>query len=174
MGLYDSITFYADGAPACAAGHRLASLQSKDLECEMADYAVYRDRLYRVGADGDEAAAIGPEGTLVLHRERRAEPIALTADITAYADCERCAPVLYIEASGRRWGDYVQERQPWCEWRLVVVAGTIERRVGVRLETREMVAETLRQQGIEVLDDADRLARLHVERRDQADRRHRW
>jgi hypothetical protein len=174
MGLYDTITFYADGVPTCAAGHQIASLQSKDLECEMADYAVYRDRLYRVGADGEEAATAGPDGTLILHRRRRADPLALTADITAYAHCERCRPVLYIEASGRAWGDYVQERQPWCESRLVVVAGAIERRVGVRLETRDSVAETLRREGIEVLDDADRLARLHFERRDQADRRHRW
>ena len=174
MGLYDTITFYADGVPACAAGHRIASLQSKDLECEMADYAVYRDRLYRVGADGEEAAALGPDGTLILQRERRADPIALTADITAYAHCECCRPVLFIEASGRAWGDYVQERQPWCEWRLVVVAGAIERRVGVRLETREIVAETLRRDGIEVLEDADRLARLHFERRGHADRPHGW
>jgi hypothetical protein len=174
MGLYDTIVFHGDGAPACAAGHRVGELQCKDLECEMAQYAVYGGRLYRVGRDGDETAAVGENGTLVLRRLRRGEPLELTAELSAYAYCDACRPVLYLEHSGGAWGDYVRERQPWCEWRLVVVAGVLERRSDVRVETRDAVADRLRRDGLEVLDDADRLARLHLERRAQKGHRDWW
>jgi hypothetical protein len=109
-------------------------------------------------------------GQLVVSTQRLADPVALTSEVRAYTCCDHCRPVLYLRDDTSAWGDYVQERHPWCEWRLVFVAGALERRDAVRVETREAVAEQLRKQGLEVLDDDDRLARLHFNRRASRDR----
>ena len=164
MGMYDTVRFYDDGAPECPAGHALRELQTKDLECALTLYAVHHQRLYRAGTASGETAHPRDGGRLTLTREQIAEPVALTAEVTAYTHCDECRPVLYLRDTNSAWGDYVQERHPWCEWRLVFVAGVLDRREGVRVETREMVAQQLRQEGLEVLDDDDRLARLHFRR----------
>ena len=164
MGMYDTMRFYGDGAPACAAGHALRELQTKDLECVLALYAVHQEQLYRAGTTSGETALPRDDGRLRLVREQIAEPVALTAEVTAYTHCDDCRPVLYLRDTNSTWGDYVHERHPWCEWRLVFVAGALDRREVVRVETREMVAHQLRQEGLEVLDDNDRLARLHFGR----------
>jgi hypothetical protein len=91
------------------------------------------------------------------------EPAAISTELNAYTYCSECRPVLYLGETAWR-GDRVSERRPWCEWRLVVRDGRIERCEPVRVETREAVAEALRRQGLEVLDDGERLARLHFER----------
>jgi hypothetical protein len=74
-----------------------------------------------------------------------------------------CRPVLYL-SEGTLGGDYVHERRPWCEWGLVFRDGRLERCEAVRVESREAVADALRREGREVLDDDERLARLHFER----------
>jgi hypothetical protein len=170
MGIYDTIRFYGDDAPLCPAGHALHDFQTKDLECAMAEYAVHRARLYRAGARSDETAQLGDGGQLILSTQRIADPVALTTEVRAYTCCDHCRPVLYLRDDTSPWNDYVQERHPWCEWRLVFVAGALEHRDVVRVETREVVAEKLRKQGLEVLDDNDRLARLHFNRRASRDR----
>ena len=164
MGMYDTMRFYGDGAPVCAAGHPLRELQTKDWECVLALYAVLRERLYRGGTTSGETVHPRDDGRLSLLREQIAEPVALTGEVTAYTHCDNCRPVLYLRDTNSAWGDYVHERHPWYEWWLVFVAGALERREAVRVETREMVAHQLRQEGLEVLDDNDRLARLHFGR----------
>jgi hypothetical protein len=164
MGMYDTIRFHGDHGPHCPAGHALHDLQTKDLDCAMAEYVVHRARLYRAGARSNETAQLREGGRLILVRERAADPVALTTEVGAYTFCDHCPPVLYLRDDKSPWGDYVQERRPWCEWRLVFVAGALERRDAVRVETREMVAEQLQREGLEVLDDNDRLARLHANR----------
>jgi len=164
MGMYDTIRFYGDDALLCPAGHALHDLQTKDLECAMAEYVVHRARLYRAGTRSNETAQLREGGRLILSTQRTADPVALTTEVTAYTFCDHCRPVLYLRDDQSPWGDYVQERRPWCEWRLVFVAGALERRDAVRVDTREVVAEQLRKEGLEVLDDNDRLARLHFNR----------
>ncbi len=164
MGMYDTILFHGDDALRCPAGHALHDLQTKDLECAMAEYVVHRARLYRPGRTSDETVQLAEDGKLILSAQRTADPVALTAEVTAYAFCDHCRPVLFLRDDTSPWGDYVQERRPWCEWRLVFVAGALERRDAIRVETREVLAEQLRKEGLEVLDDSDRLARLHFNR----------
>ncbi len=170
MGMYDTVLFYGDDALRCPAGHPLRDLQTKDLECELATYVGHCARLYRAGKTSDETARPREDGKLILSTQRIADPLALTAEVTAYTFCDHCRPVLYLRDDKSPWGDYVQERRPWCEWRLVFVAGALERREPVRIETRELVAEELRKEGLEVLDDTGRLARLHFSRRENRDR----
>jgi hypothetical protein len=145
MGMYDTVRFYGDGAPVCAAGHPLCELQTKDLECALGRYAVHHERLYRAGTTSGETAHPRDDGRLSLLREQIAEPVALTAEVTAYTHCDDCRPVLYLRDTTSAWGDYVHERRPWCEWQLVFVAGALDRREAVRVETREMVAHQLDQ-----------------------------
>ena len=113
---------------------------------------------------------LDPQGKLILSAQRIADPVALTAEVTAYTFCDHCLPVLFLRDRPSLWGDYVDERRPWCEWRLTFVGGVLERREVVRVETREVAAQELRKQGLEVLDDEDRLARLHFKLRKSRDR----
>lgn len=163
MGMYDTIRFHGDAAQRCAAGHRVADLQTKDLECALEVYSIYGDRLYRPGKDRTESAHLDERGRLVLTETRVAEPASVSIELRAYSHCAECRPVLHLR-EGTLGGDYVHERRPWCEWRLVFRDGRLERCEAVRVESREAVADALRRDGREVLDDDERLARLHFER----------
>jgi hypothetical protein len=163
MGMYDTIRFHDNAAPRCAAGHRCGDLQTKDLECDLEVYAVYGDRLYRPAEGRTESAELDDRGRLVLTETRVAEPASVSAELTAYSHCAECRPVLYL-TEGAWHGDAVQERRPWCEWRFVFRAGRLQRCEGVRVESREAVADALRREGLEVLNDDERLARLHFQR----------
>ena len=163
MGMYDTIRFHGDAAPRCAARHRVADLQTKDLECALEVYSIYGDRLYRPGKDRTESAKLDECGHLVLTETRVAEAGSISIELRAYSYCLECRPVLYLgEGTLRR--DYVQERRPWCEWAFVFCDGRLVRCEAVRVESREAVANALRRDGREVLDDNERLARLHFER----------
>jgi hypothetical protein len=163
MGMYDTIRFHDDAAPRCSAGHPLGDLQTKDLDCALNVYSVFAGRLYRPVTERTESARLDDGGRLVLTETRAAEPASISADITAYGYCAECRPVLFLRDSVVAH-DYVDERRPWCEWRLVFRDGRLERREDVRVESREAVADALRREGIEVLADDERLARLHFER----------
>ena len=163
MGMYDTIRFHGDVAPRCAAGHRVADLQTKELECALEVYSVYGDRLYRPGKDRTESAALDECGRLVLTETRVAEAASLSVELRAYSPCAECRPVLFL-GEGTIGGDYVHERRPWCEWRMVFRDGRLERCETVRVESREAVADALRRKGREVLAADERLARLHFER----------
>jgi hypothetical protein len=163
MGMFDTIRFHGDVAPRCPAGHRLADLQTKDLECTLEVYSVLEGRLYRPAKERSESVAIDDRGRLILTESRLAEPASISASLTAYGFCADCRPVLYLGEGGLH-RDSVQERRPWCEWRFVFRDGRLERCEAVRTESREVVAEALRREGLEVLGDDERLARLHFER----------
>jgi hypothetical protein len=163
MGMYDTIRLHGDAAPRCPAGHRLADLQTKDLDSALDVYSVFEGRLYRPGRERAESVALDDRGRLILTETRVAEPASISLSLTAYGFCAECRPALYLgEAAPLR--DYVQERRPWCEWRFVFRDGRLERRETVRVESREAVADALRREGLEVLADDERLARLHFER----------
>ena len=163
MGMYDTIRFYGDAAPRCAAGHRVADLQTKDLDCALEVYSIYGDRLYRPGKDNTESARLDESGRLLLTETRVAEAASLSIELRAYSQCMECRPVLHL-GEGTLRSDYVHERRPWCEWGFAFRDGRLERCEAVRVESREAVAEALRREGREVLDDDERLARLHFER----------
>lgn len=58
MGMYDTIRFHDDAAPRCSAGHPLADLQTKNLDCALNVYSVFAGRLLSAGhrADGVRSA----------------------------------------------------------------------------------------------------------------------
>lgn len=163
MGMYDTIRFYGNAAPRCAAGHRITDLQTKDLDCALEVYSIYGDRLYRPGKDRTESAQLDECGRLKLTETRVAEAASLSLELRAYSHCAECRPVLYL-SEGTLRGDYVHERWPWCEWGFVFRDGRLERYDAVRVESRAALADALRCEGREVLDDDERLARLHFER----------
>lgn len=163
MGMYDTIRLYGDGAPRCDTGHPLHELQTKDLDWSMSVYSVFEGRLYRPAAGRTESGRLDDQGRLVLTRIRTADAATVTMDVRAYGDCRECRPVLFLRDSALA-GDYVHERRPWCEWRFVFRDGRLDRCETVRLESRAAVADTLRREGLEVLADDERLARLHFER----------
>jgi hypothetical protein len=163
MGLYDTIRFHGDEAPRCAAGHPLSDLQTKDLDCVMNEYSVFAGRLYRPATERAQSAVVDDQGRLILTQTRTAAPASITIDAAAYGYCTECLPVLFLRDSALAW-DHVDERRPWCEWRFVFRDGRLERCETVRLESREAVADALRREGLEVLADDERLARLHYER----------
>jgi hypothetical protein len=161
--MYDTIRFHDETAPRCAAGHPLPELQTKDLDCALNVYRVFAGRLYRPDTQRGTSSRIDDQGRLVVTETRAAEPASISADLTAYASCGECRPVLFLRAGALRH-DYVAERRPWCEWRIVVRDGRLEGRDAVRVESRDDVANALRREGVEVLADDERLARLHFER----------
>ena len=99
-----------------------------------------------------------------MEEERR------TTTLLAYTHCGSCRPVLYL--GGRSaWADEVSERDPWAEWQLELVDGRLVDLVPVKLETRDDIRAALRKEGLEVLDDDERLARLHFARRSEPEAR---
>ena len=134
----------------------------------MVEYLVHEGCLYRRRGMGErtETAEVGTGGRLVVIRRELAEPVSLTSEVAVYAACDDCRPVLYLREGGGHaaWIDYVHERHPWCEWRLVFAAGRLERSDVARLDTRDAVRRELLAQGLDVLDDDDRLARMHFRR----------
>ncbi len=177
MGMYDSIRILGPSALTCAAGHEILEVQTKDLECAIVCYLLHEGRLYRdAGARGATQTAHAEEGDrLVVVTRKLADPVSLASEILAYASCDDCRPVLYLQDAGGLgpWSDYVHERWPWCEWRLVFSAGHLQRIKAERLDTRDAVRRELLAQGLEVLDDDDRLARLHFRRLEKKETRDR-
>jgi hypothetical protein len=74
-----------DGLPlvlACSAGVRpepaKSVRQTKDLACELREYAVYGGRLYRPGRHRASSSQLDAEGRLMVTETRLAEPAALS------------------------------------------------------------------------------------------------
>lgn len=138
-------------------------LQTKDLNCSMSVYSVFEGRLYRPPAERTESGRLDDQGRLVLTRIRTAEAATITIEARVYGHSSECRPVLFLRDSALA-GDYVHERRPWCEWRFAFRDGRLDRCEAVRIESRAAVAAALRSEGLEVLADDERLARLHFER----------
>ena len=162
MGLFDSITIWPRGRVRCAEGHPFAEFQTKSLACAMRHYAVVDGALHSAAPE-DEEAVVSEQGKPVLRQTRALEPERQTATIIAYAHCPSCRPVLYLARA--HWGDEVHEREPWAEWQLEFVEGRLVGLFPVRLDTRDDVRAALGREGLEVLDDDERLACLHFARR---------
>ena len=170
MGMYDTITVWPRDRTHCAEGHALGDLQTKSLECLMHRYIVFDGALYHVLEDDGETVVASESGRPVMRRTSRMEEERRTTTVLAYTHCGSCRPVLYL--GGRSaWADEVSERDPWAEWQLELVDGRLVDLVPVKLETRDDIRAALRKEGLEVLDDDERLARLHFARRSEPEAR---
>lgn len=169
MGMYDNVVVL-DEILRCPHGHPVSGFQTKSFDGPSADvYLFDGPRIYRVmpGRDrevGDTAAEHWRlEGDRALFQRRHAvESVVPPREVVFYTSCDDCDPVLIRRDRALLWGDLVDERQLWVEFRATFSAVEprhIERTSGTR---DDLIAE-LRGEGLRVLRDDEPLALAHHE-----------
>jgi hypothetical protein len=116
-------------------------------------------------SDSDDAAATqwrleGIEA--VFQRRHAADPIVPPREILFYTSCDECDPVLVRCDQPRMWGDLIDERRLWVEFRATFGPDEmrhIERTSG----TRDDLVTELREEGLRVMRDEEPLAMAHRE-----------
>ena len=169
MGMFDTVIFL-DGAARirCADGHRIRSLQTKDLEePSMSTYLVHDGRLYLAMSierrwSADEASGWRLEGERAI-REHRFELREVEAPrIRIYGHCDECEPLLVRSDRASFLGDFVTEHKLFVDFRLSFRRGEplqVERESGAR----DDLGNELRARGLYVLRDDEPLAMAHRE-----------
>jgi hypothetical protein len=160
----------------CPHGHPVSDFQTKSFQNPSMDvYLFDGPRVHRVGrgryADGDDALEHwrldGDEA--VFQRRHAAEPVVPPREVVFYTSCAECTPVLIRCDRPHAWGDLVNERQLWVEFRATFGPGE-PRRIERTSGTRDDLAAELRDDGLRVLRDDEPLAIAHVEIRAARDR----
>jgi hypothetical protein len=164
MGMFDTVVVL-DETLRCPHGHRLEGFQTKSFpDPSMDTYLIEGPRVYVVArrgpGDSDDAAAAQwmLEGNEAVFRRRHAvEPIVPPREIIFYTSCAACTPVLVRGDHARMWGDLLDERQLWVEFRATFGPDGprhIERTSG----TRDDLMTELREEGLRVMRDDEPLA----------------
>lgn len=169
MGMYDYVVVL-DEVLRCPHGHRVEGFQTKDFDNpSMSTYLLDGPHVHLVAraalddVDGDTAGSWRLEGNDAVYQRRHAvSPVTPLDEIEFYTTCDACAPVLVRSDHPRVWGDLVNERRLWVEFRATY--GTdhqrhIERTSG----TREDLMVELRDEGLRVMRDDEPLAIAHSE-----------
>jgi hypothetical protein len=169
MGMFDHIVVL-DESLHCPHGHRVEGFQTKSFaDPTMETYLVEGPRVYLVArsgfgdSDAAEAAHWLIEGSEAVFRRRHAvESVVPPREIVFYTSCHACAPVLVRCDHARVWGDLIEERHLWVEFRATFDPDGrrhIERTSG----TRDDLVTVLRQDGLRVMRDDEPLAIAHRE-----------
>jgi hypothetical protein len=170
MGMFDHVVVL-DERLSCPHGHRVGSFQTKSFgDASMDTYLVDGPQVYRVasgwsGSDetpGERWILEGHEA--VFQRRHALESITPLPEILFYTSCGGCPPVLVRRDHPSTWGDLVDERQLWVEFRATFGPGglrQIERTSG----TRDDLVTELRREGLRVMGDDEPLAIAHHELR---------
>ncbi len=169
MGMFDTVVVL-DETLSCPHGHRVEGFQTKSFaDPSMDTYLVEGPRVYIVARGGlgdseDGAAAQWLlEGNEAVFRRRHAvDPIVPPREVVFYTACDGCTPVLVRCDRARTWGDLIDERQLWVEFRASFGPDGlrhIERTSGTRAD---LVTE-LREEGLRVMRDDEPLAIAHRE-----------
>lgn len=175
MGMFDTILLIDESdRAACADGHRVRSLQTKDLsDPSMRTCLVHRGRLLlaaRLESGDDDAGAWRIDGSEAVHALRYGlTELPGLRSLRAYTSCPDCPPVL-VRTDGAGWGGLVAEHQPFVDFTFIFRPSEplqIERTSGSRDDFR---AE-LRARGLCVLNDDESLAIAHLELRAARERR---
>lgn len=177
MGMFDNIVVL-DETLRCPHGHRVEGFQTKSFaDPSMDTYLIEGPRVYLVGrgglgeSDDDAEARWQLEGNeAVFQRRHDVEPIVPPRQILFCTACDECTPVLVRCDQPRMWGDLVEERHLWVEFRATFgpdELGQIERTSG----TRDDLVIELREDGLRVMRDDDPLAIAHREIRAARDAR---
>jgi hypothetical protein len=169
MGMFDTVVVL-DETLHCPHGHRVEGFQTKSFaDPSMETYLVEGPRVYRVArkwlGDSDDAAAAQwlLEGNEAVFRRRHAlDPIAAPRDIVFYTSCDECMPVLVRCDRARTWGDLIDERQLWVEFRASFGPDGL-RRIERTSGTRDDLVTELREEGLRVMRDDEPLAIAHRE-----------
>ena len=154
----------------CPHGHRVEGFQTKAFaDPSMNTYLVEGPRVYLVERSGlveSDAAAAAHwflEGNEAVFRRRHAvAAIVPPREIVFYTSCDECTPVLVRCDHPRMWGDLIDERQIWVEFRATFGPDgrrSIERTSG----TRDDLVTELRKEGLRVMRDDEPLAIAHRE-----------
>lgn len=169
MGMYDHVVVL-DEILRCPHGHHVDGFQTKSFESpSMETYLVNGPEVHlvaRAGLDaGDDNAAArwqmdGDEA--VYQRRHAASAIAPPRELVFYTTCGECAPVLVRSDAARAWGDLVEERQLWVEFR-ATFGPDHPRRIERTSGTRDELAADLRDEGFRVMRDDEPLAIAHRE-----------
>lgn len=179
MGMFDR--FYVkqpDPRFQCAEGHSLENVefQSKEMgDLTLTRFLLYQNRLWSVSKGSQEvlydhdaflrleAGVPRQDATdLVLRVEHPVLSSTLTGNTLVYATCPLCRPVLTY---GESWaGESVQEHTGRVEFDLTFAAGILTEVATMKTDTREETKAQLRKQGLEVLDDDERIAKGHFKR----------
>jgi hypothetical protein len=171
MGMFDHVVVL-DEKLSCPHGHRVGSFQTKSFgDASMDTYLVDGRHVHRVGSswfgDADDAAGgqwIVKGHEAVFQRRHTVEPVVPSHEVTFYTACGECAPVLVRRDYASTWGDLVDERRLWVEFRATFNPDglqKIERTSG----TRDDLVTELRREGLRVIGDDEPLAIAHRELR---------
>lgn len=169
MGMFDYMVVL-DESLRCPDGHQLDGFQTKSFDNpSMATYLITGPDVYLVARagigerDGNSAAHWRLDGPGALYERRHAvSSVVPPCEVVFYTTCDACAPVLVRSDATRAWGDLVEERRLWVEFRATFGAGQsrrIDRTSGAR---SDLIAE-LREQGLRVMRDDEPLAIAHME-----------
>ena len=163
MGMFDTVVVL-DETLRCPYGHPVGGFQTKSFpDPGMDTYLVDGAKVYLVERRSDEEGGWSLDGNeAVFRRHHTVEAIGPPREIIFYTSCGECAPVLVRSDRARMWGDLVEERQLWVEFRATFDPDgqrTIERRSG----TRDDLVTELRQDGLRVIREDEPLAVAHRE-----------
>jgi hypothetical protein len=169
MGMYDYVVVL-DEVLCCPHGHQVDGFQTKSFDHPSMDtYLVNGPHVHRVTRavlddDSENTAAWWRlEGNEAVYWRRHGiSPVVSAGEIVFYSTCNSCAPVLVRSDYPRVWGDLVDERRLWVEFRATFVAGQA-RRIERTSGTRDDLAAELRQEGLRVMRDDEPLAIAHRE-----------
>jgi hypothetical protein len=167
--MYDYVVVL-DEVLRCPHGHQVDGFQTKSFnDPSMDTYLVNGPHVHRVtrAALDDErenaAACWRLEGNEAVYWRRYGiSPVVSAGEIVFYATCDTCTPVLVRSDYPRAWGDLVDERRLWVEFRATFGADQ-PRRMERTSGTREDLAAELRNEGLRVMRDDEPLAIAHRE-----------
>ncbi len=169
LGMFDHVVVL-DEILRCPHGHRVDGFQTKSFDDPaMGTYLIVGPEVQRVAGGASSDADDAPEerwtlegGEAVFQRRHAVESVAPPRELVFYATCEACPPVLVRSDRAYAWGDLVDERRLWVEFRATFDRGgprQIERTSGTR---DDLVAE-LREEGLRVIREDEPLAIAHRE-----------
>ncbi len=169
MGMFDNVVVL-DETLRCPHGHPVEGFQTKSFaDPLMATYLINGSRVYLVTGRGrgawDDAAVEHwrLEGDAAVFERRHAvEPVAPPRELLFYTSCGACPPVLVRSGRVRAWGDLVEERELWVEFRATFDDDGV-RRIERTSGTRDDLVAELREDGLPVMRDNDPLAMAHRE-----------
>ncbi len=168
MGMFDNVVVL-DEILRCPHGHHVSGFQTKSFDNPAADvYLFDGPQVYRVvpsrSADPADNAAEHwrlEAAEAVFQRRHAIEPVVTPPEVVFYTSCSECAPVL-VRRDRAHWGDLVDERQLWVEFRATFSAVST-RNIECTSGTRDDLAAELREEGLRVLRDDEPLAIAHHE-----------